>query len=469
MALPLLIYAVFAAAGEPRPTPDAARPGGDATARRPDRAADAFSLPTGNLPAEDMPRFEAGAELFRQVWVASPAPASDEAFDGLGPLFNAKSCAVCHVRNGRGHPPRGNWPESDALSMVLRLSIPASDAELGSPRPEPTYGSQLQDIGIEGHAPEGKLHVTYEAFDALLGDGERVSLRKPVYTITHPGYGPMHPGVMISPRIASPMIGLGLLEAIPEEAILARADPDDADGDGISGRANWVRDASGAARLGRFGWKAEMATLADQTAAAFTNDIGVATPLTRRPAGDCTPAQHACLNAPHGTAPFEGTTEISAQSFDALVFHVQTLGVPERRGWRSPQALQGRRLFHETGCSSCHTPSFSTGPTAPGGAHRAHQTIWPYTDLLLHDMGEGLADKGPDHDATRRLWRTPPLWGIGRTAAVSGHTYFLHDGRARNLLEAILWHGGEAEASRRRFAALSRRDRNVLIAFLKSM
>lgn len=450
------------------------RPGGEATSKGTADTTNAFSLSSGNMPFTDELRFKVGNGLFKKVWISSPA--STKASDGLGPLFNAKSCQLCHIKDGRGHPPRSNWPDSDALSMVLRLSIPgdartgehARDNLTADARPEPVYGTQLQDLAIQGHRAEGKIHVTYSELEIILADGERVSLRRPTYSITHLGYGPLHPETQVSPRIAPPMIGLGLLEAVPGEAILKHADPDDADGDGISGRPNWVHE-DGIARLGRFGWKAGNATLAQQTAEAFANDIGVSSPLLDKPSGDCTAAQSFCLDAPNGNTPAYGGAEINQDMFDLVVFYSQNLAVPARRDPRSPALLRGKALFTEIGCAACHVPSFTTGANPPGGRHLGHQTIWPYTDLLLHDMGDGLADNRPEREANGREWRTPPLWGIGLTERVNGHTFLLHDGRARNVLEAILWHGGEAERARHRFTELTKADRDALIAFVNSL
>ena len=291
----------------------------------------------------------------------------------------------------------------------------------------------------------------------------------PSYGVARLGYGPLHPDVTMSPRIAPPVLGMGLLEAIPEADILAGADPDDRDGDGISGRARRVwSDEHGRAMLGRFGWKAGQPTVAQQAAGAFLGDIGVSTPLRPHPYGDCTPTQRACRDAPHGDSPAADGAEAGAEMFDLLVFYTRNLGVPARRDIADALVLEGKRLFHESNCTGCHTPKFVTRRDAIG-AEQSFQLIWPYTDLLLHDMGEGLADGRPEGEATGREWRTPPLWGIGLTATVSGHTLFLHDGRARNLLEAILWHGGEAEAARQRVVDMTRRERAALLAFLNSL
>jgi CxxC motif-containing protein (DUF1111 family) len=265
------------------------------------------------------------------------------------------------------------------------------------------------------------------------------------------------------------MIGLGLLEAIPESAIRANADPEDVDGDGISGRAQEVWSiADDAVRLGRFGWKAGSPTVAQQSAEASAGDMGLSTSLVRLPSGDCTDAQSVCRNAPNGNSPGLEDPELSDQLFDLLVFYAQNLAVPGRPDAKDARVLQGKAKFNEIGCSSCHVPSFTTGQVK-GQPHLSGQRIWPYTDLLLHDMGEGLADHRPEGVANGLEWRTPPLWGIGATEAVSGHTYFLHDGRARNVEEAILWHGGEAQAARDAYAGLDKADRDALLAFVNSL
>ena len=435
--------------------------GGSATNRgRLDR--DAFSMPSANLSFARRAEFFIGNGLFRRAWVAAPASAASA--DGLGPLYNARSCQRCHLKDGRGHPPAG--PRDSAVSMLLRLSVPPGGGAFAPPAaPDPVYGGQLQDFALPGHRAEGRLGIDYrEVRVAFPGGG--ASLRAPAYRVVDPGYGPLHPRAVLSPRIAPPMIGLGLLEAIAAEDIRARADPEDRDGDGISGRANRAWSPSlGRAALGRFGWKAGQATLADQAAAAMAADIGVSNPLAPAPWGDCTPAQAACREAIHGAgAGFEAPAELMAP----LVFYARHLAVPARRGAGAPRTLAGKRLFYEIGCAACHVPKHATRADWPDEA-LAGQLIWPYTDLLLHDMGADLADGGPEGAATGREWRTPPLWGIGLTETVSGHTFFLHDGRARNLAEAILWHGGEAEPAREAFRTLPRTDRAALLAFLNSL
>lgn len=351
--------------------------------------------------------------------------------------------------------------------MLVRLSLPArpEDAERLLQQgviAEPTYGTQLQDMANPGVAPEGKVRVSYSSVPVSFADGTEVELRKPRLEISQLGYGAMHPDTLFSVRIAPPMIGLGLLEAIAEADILAAADPDDADGDGISGRANrvWDRQQQRSA-LGRFGWKAGQPSLNQQNADAFANDMGLTSSLI--PHDNCTSAQADCLAAAHG-----GEPEVSDTILASVLFYSRNLGVPARRDVDAPEVLKGKSLFHQAGCQKCHTPSFTTSAEA-AEPELANQVIRPYTDLLLHDMGEGLADGREEFLASGREWRTPPLWGIGLTEAVNGHTQFLHDGRARNLLEAILWHGGEAEVARQRVLQFDSDERAALLAFLNSL
>ncbi|MBG02671.1 MAG: thiol oxidoreductase [Rhodospirillaceae bacterium] len=434
---------------------------------------DAFSQPASNLSFEDRSPFFVGNGLFRRLWVT--APASTKSSDGLGPVFNARACQRCHLKDGRGHPPAN--AEDNAISMLLRLSIPPSNEAqrhlITSGRKsviaEPTYGGQLQDLAVPGFAAEGRITVTYEEEAIDLPGGYKVSLRKPTYQIDDLAHGPLHRDAMLSPRVAPPMIGLGLLEAIAEKDILAKADPEDSDGDGISGKANRVwSSVEDQLVLGRFGWKAGQPSLAEQNAGAMSGDIGISNPIRPEPWGDCTTKQTKCRSAPHGTEGNPEKLEATAQIMDLILFYTRTLAVPERRNVDSPQVLRGKELFYASGCISCHTPKFATRRDYETEA-LAGQLIWPYTDLLLHDMGEGLADHRPEGRATGREWRTPPLWGIGLTKTVNGHTQFLHDGRARNLTEAILWHGGEAKKSRDTFAKMPAEDRNYLLAFLNSL
>nr|BFD43980.1 di-heme oxidoredictase family protein [Pseudomonas sp. FFPRI_1] len=473
-SLPLRWSALFMALGlsacddAPRFTqaePGEARAGGATTVNKTDR--NAFSLPSANLAPTRRLDFSVGNSFFRNPWVI--APSTTTARDGLGPLFNTNACQNCHIKDGRGHPPA---PDAlNAVSMLVRLSIPdtpdyARLIEQVGVVPEPVYGGQLQDMAVPGVAPEGRVRVDYQPVPVQFKDGTRVELRKPILQITDLGYGPMHPDTRFSARIAPPMIGLGLLEAIPEEAILANAQPAAGAANPIAGRPNWVwDDAQQKTVLGRFGWKAGQPNLNQQNVHAFSGDMGLTTSL--RPFDDCTNAQTACKQAPNGNGP-DGEPEVSDNILRLVLFYTRNLAVPARRDVDSPQVLAGKNLFFQAGCQSCHTPSFTTAANA-AEPELANQVIRPYSDLLLHDMGEGLADQRSEFKASGRDWRTAPLWGIGLTETVSGHTQFLHDGRARNLMEAVLWHGGEAEGAKQQVLAFNAEQRAALLAFLNSL
>lgn len=445
--------------------PGESRSGGAATVRKTDQ--NAFSLPSANLPPSRRVDFSVGNSFFRSPWVI--APSTTTARDGLGPLFNTNACQGCHIKDGRGHPPTPDAP--NAVSMLVRLSIPDAPAyakvieQLGVV-PEPVYGGQLQDMAVPGVAPEGKVRVDYTSVPVRFKDGTEVELRKPSLNISRLGYGPMHPDTRFSARVAPPMIGLGLLEAIPDEAILANAEAQAKDKNGIAGRPNRVwDDAQQKTVLGRFGWKAGQPNLNQQNVHAFSGDMGLTTSL--RPFDDCTDAQTACKQAPNGNGP-EGEPEVSDNILRLVLFYSRNLAVPARRDVNAPQVLAGKNLFFQAGCQSCHTPKYTTAANA-AEPELANQVIRPYSDLLLHDMGDGLADNRSEFQASGRDWRTPPLWGIGLTQAVSGHTQFLHDGRARNLLEAVLWHGGEAQAAQQQVLSFNAEQRAALLAFLNSL
>ncbi|MBP0951936.1 c-type cytochrome [Pseudomonas sp. 20GA0080] len=469
LSLALLTTLVVSACDDaPRFThaePGEALSGGSATVKKSDQ--NAFSLPSANLSPVRRLDFSVGNSFFRSPWVI--APSTTTARDGLGPLFNTNACQNCHIKDGRGHPPEAG--DNNAVSMLVRLSIPDDPAfadliQRNGVLPEPNYGGQLQDMANPGVTPEGKVRVEYDALTVKFRDGTAVKLRQPTLRITQLGYGPMHPDTHVSARIAPPMIGLGLLEAIPDEAVLANADPDDKNGDGISGRANWVwDDAQQKVVMGRFGWKAGQPNLNQQNVHAFSGDMGLTTSLRRF--DDCTPVQTDCLAAPNGNGP-DGEPEVSDNILRLVEFYTRNLGVPARRNVDHPQVLAGKSLFFQAGCQQCHVPSFKTRADA-AEPELANQEIRPYTDLLLHDMGDGLADNRTEFQATGREWRTPPLWGLGLTAAVNGHTQMLHDGRARNAMEAILWHGGEAQAAQRQVLAFNAEQRKALLAFLNSL
>ncbi|MDD9936307.1 MAG: c-type cytochrome [Myxococcales bacterium] len=417
--------------------------------------ANAFTRPAANLDAESERSFFTGNSFFNQSWVE--APSSTEARDGLGPTFNARSCSGCHFKDGRGQPfdSQGN-----GLGLLIRLSVPGQGAH-GGPLADERYGGQLQDRAITGVTPEGAVHIEYAELPGSYDDGEPYSLRQPTYRIEAPAFGALPDDLRMSPRVAPAVIGMGLLEAIEDSRLAELADPDDADRDGISGRLNRVWDVQlEAMAVGRFGWKAEQPTVLQQSAGAFLGDMGITSRLF--PSNNCPAPQLDCASAPSA-----GEPEIEDDTLDKVGLYTATLAVPVRRDSDDPAVLRGKLLFGETGCVDCHTPSHTTGESSIEAL--SGQLIWPYTDLLLHDMGEALSDGRPSFDAEGAEWRTPPLWGIGLIEDVNDHLFLLHDGRARGFAEAILWHGGEGEASAEAFRALDAEDRAALIRFLESL
>ncbi|MFV8358340.1 di-heme oxidoredictase family protein, partial [Flavobacterium sp. XS1P32] len=398
--------------------------------------------------------FGIGNSFFRQSWVS--APSSTTARDGLGPFFNAIACASCHFKDGRGRAPIFDGELGHGL--LLRLSIPGTNSNGGSLL-DPIYGGQLQDNAILGQTVEGTYGITYQSITETFADGTSVILQKPFYQINNLGYGSLANNVQISPRVASQMIGLGLLEAIPESTILSFVTNNTRDG--ISGKANYIYDVvSNSQKLGRFGWKANQPNVRQQVAGAFLSDMGITTSLFPN---EDVPTVVVATTIPNG-----GTPEISDLNLNRVVLYSSTLAVPARRNYSDQNVLKGKKTFETVGCTNCHIPKIQTGNTHTIAALR-NQTIRPFTDLLLHDMGEGLADNTPDFLATGNEWRTPPLWGIGLIKTVNNHTNLLHDGRAKNVEEAILWHGGEGQNAKNKYKQLSAKDRNDLLSFINSL
>ena len=434
------------------PDPDL---GGDATRHALSRNSLAFPAP--NLTADERRRFEVGDSFFTKNWVT--APASTDARDGLGPTFIGQACSSCHVLDGRGAPPDPEGVDT-RLGLLLRLSVPG-DTPTGAPAPHPAYGNQLQDRANLGVPAEGRVVVEVETIPGEYGDGTPYTLTKPTFTVADPAFGPLGEETMISPRLAPQVVGVGLLEAVPEETILDAADPDDADGDGISGRPNTVWDErEERPTLGRFGWKANVATVEQQAGSAFIGDLGITSSL--HPQQDCPPGQTACAAAISG-----GDPELTDDRLAAVTFYGRTLAVPAMRDADDGEVQEGFELFESMGCAACHAPTLHTGETDI--AALSDQEIHPYTDLLLHDMGPGLSDGRPDFDAAPEEWRTPPLWGIGIVDEVNNGRFLLHDGRATTMEEAILWHGGEAAAAAEAFRTAPAEDRRALVAFLDAL
>lgn len=391
-----------------------------------------------------------GDAAFDATFVSAPAPVHP----GLGPIFNSVSCSSCHIADGRGRPQEAN---GQMISMLIRVSVPGTD-EHGGPLGAPGFGGQLQQRSIVGTKPEADVNIHYALKKAAFSDGESFELRVPSYSLVN-SYIPLPADLMWSPRVAPPVFGLGLLEAIPDWAILANADENDANGDGISGRANEVWNIVKQKKaIGKFGWKASAPTLLQQVAGAYNQDMGI-TNFVFPDESSYGQLQDDKLN---------GGVQVSDSLLYAVAFYMQTLAVPARRNADDPTVKQGKLLFKQAGCNSCHVSMFKTDVNVAFKAI-SNQTIFPYTDLLLHDMGPGLADNRPDYLANGQEWKTPPLWGIGLTQVVNGHSNFLHDGRARTLTEAIMWHGGEGEASKNKFAAYSPEERQALLKFLASL
>jgi CxxC motif-containing protein (DUF1111 family) len=411
------------------------RPGGDTTVD--DRTSNGYSFPAPNLTPDELSKHLAGDADFEAAFVTAPAPVNP----GLGPLYNHTNCDGCHRRDGRGLPQIGSGPTSQAL---VRVSMPTGVPEVpGGSVAVPGLGTQLQDHGIFGTQPEVQIMLAWSEEVGSYGDGLSFALRRPQLSLTRPDGSSLPSGMQTSLRIGPAMYGRGLLEAIDIATLESLADPSDRDGDGISGRMNlpWdiLRHESG---VGRFGQKANTATLALQVAAAYANDMGVSNPVF--PESD-------------------GRFDVGGETISNVTFYLSTLGVPARADASSESEL-GEELFTDFGCASCHIPTLTTGKHELKAL--TNQRIWPYSDLLLHDMGDGLADGRPDFAADGREWRTPPLWGLGLVPAVSPGAGYLHDGRARTLAEAILWHGGEGEPAREAFRKASRVEREALLAFL---
>ncbi len=473
LILPALLVALPHAAAQPPGLAMEALPEGALTVE--DTGPGAYSHPLASLSAEQREMFSLGHRMFHNKWAFYWFESAEW---GRGPTSNAQACANCHAGNGRGvapgtpaSVPLGGDTEAPRVShiavraeaatqLVVRLSIPG-EGFAGAPKAHPHYGDQLQDVGVRGVVPpEAEVALQWTERAVTLNDGEIVSLRSPKLRLERLAYGPLGAEVMLSLRLAPPLIGMGLLEAVPDEAIeqLAAREPID----GIRGRTNRVWDASQQKTVtGRFGLKANHGSLKEQVAAAFVNDIGLSNPVY--PDQNCPPIQKACAEQL-----VAGKPEITALRLAATELYLRSLLVPARRNVDDPRVQRGERIFESARCGVCHVPQLRTGESAHI-PQLSGQTIRPYSDLLLHDMGEDLADGRPDYLASGREWRTPPLWGIGLSEAVNGARTFLHDGRARSLVEAILWHGGEAQVSREAFRSMAKEEREALLAFLASL
>ncbi|WP_108801722.1 di-heme oxidoredictase family protein [Aquimarina sp. Aq107] len=418
-------------------------------------SSNAFGFEIEGLSFQDQARFATGNSLFNQSWVSSPA--STTARDGLGPTFNARACATCHFKDGRGHPIENG---ATSRGFLMRVSLPGQDA-FGFANPVPEYGTQIQDRANNGIPFEAKITVSYEIITGNYADGTSYELQKPIYTIVEEQFGVLN-NVSMSPRVAQQTIGLGFISALPDTEITKFADEFDANNDGISGKANYVWDFdANSLQLGKYGWKANSPTLKQQITSAFHGDMGLTTSMF--PENNCPSPQLDCIEAPNG-----GVPEVTDTQLERVQFYQANLAVPNRRNFKDESVLKGKKIFEELNCVGCHAINQKTAnfPFSPllGGI-----TIKPYSDFLLHDMGEALADNRSDFMANGQEWRTQPLWGIGLISTVNDHTFLLHDGRARNIEEAILWHGGEGEESKQGFTNLEEEERAQLIDFINSL
>ncbi|MFM2048887.1 MAG: hypothetical protein RI955_1435 [Bacteroidota bacterium] len=416
-----------------------------------DASAGAFGHGFENLNAIAEFNHEVGDASFEATFITAPSKVNA----GLGPLFNSVSCISCHGGDGRGRPPL--YDGDPAAALLYRLSMPGADVH-GAPLPVSGFGGQLQGKATFGNQPEAIVTVTYTEQTFQFADGEIYKLRTPQYNFTQP-YISMPSGFLFSPRIAPPVFGLGLLENISEADILANADENDVNGDGISGKANYVWDVkSQSKKIGKFGWKLNQPNLLQQAAGAYNGDMGITTSIF--------PVENS-----FGQPQYDGLNddyELSDSLLQATAFYTQTLQVPARRNVGDAQVQMGKKVFADANCNKCHQPVMYTA-TDVSRPFLSHQRIQPFTDLLLHDMGNGLADNRPDFLANGKEWRTAPLWGIGLTEIINGHNNFLHDGRARSLMEAVMWHDGEAMNSKNKVQQMSKTQRDALVAFLKSL
>lgn len=419
----------------------------------------AYSQETQTLDFAGLQRFKLGNALFNKFWVSSPS--STLASDGLGPFFSARACQSCHIKDGRGQRPVA---VEKTASLVLQLKRQVNGEWLS----DPVYGAQLHTSAVPGVQAEAFVRIEHQRLLRKFKDGTAVVLQQPQYVIEQLAYGEFHPDTVVSPRVASAMPGLGLIEAIETSDILAYADADDRDKNGISGRPNWQVLADGTKRLGRFGHKAAMSSIEQQVTHALLIDMGLSSDDLGDPNGDCTKAQTICAELSNGVQPHLGQSEVPGDMLDLLNFYSSHLALPVRRDVSEASVLVGKKLFYEAGCTGCHVPKHVTAKDAQRAEHR-FQLIWPYSDFLLHDMGAELADGAGEGEASSVEWRTAPLWGIGLAKTVNPRSSFLHDGRADTILEAVLWHGGEAAESRNRVLAMQQDERDALVLFMESL
>lgn len=409
----------------------------------------AYRQPLANLTGADLIRHINGDALFHQAFAPLGAPS----FGGLGPLFIENSCGSCHIEGGRG----GLATISD-IGLLLRLSAQGSGPN-GAPLDLPGFGNQLQTQAIDGSVAEGQMQIEWEFIPVNFPDGHLVILKQPYFSISEP-YIQLPSFYLRGARHAPPVYGIGLLDAISEETILSLSDENDLDGDIISGRPNYVwNKQTQSLTIGRFGWKSNNPNALQQSADAFHQDMGITTE-------NFFPVEN-CIGQVNCEIGVQKSPDVNAQILNDITYYFLTLAPPAPRNLEDPKVIRGKELFNELKCAACHVPELTTGyHEIP---ELRNQTIRPYTDLLLHELGAGLGDGRPDFEAGANEWRTPPLWGIGLTKLIFPEAGFLHDGRAATLEEAILWHEGEAFQSRQNYIQLSAEDRKALISFLEAL
>lgn len=447
------------------------KPGGGITHKRDHLS---YLYPGKELSNKQRLDFWSGFSFFRDPWVAAPSATGNR--DGLGPLFNTRSCIDCHTAGSRAKL------DKDGRILPLSLVVRLGSKDQNKSAIDPIYGGQIQpraisyrltDTAVINHSPYSKnvgeawLEKSHTVIRGEFSDGEVYELLQPKYQLTDLAYGPLAPHIGLSVRLAPNIFGMGLLNAISEKDLLTQEDIDDLDNDGISGKYNRVPNVINAlTEIGRFGFKAKQPNLHQQVAAAFRDDIGITNSSFTQES--CTEIQIACTKASEYGGHSKSNLEIPDNRLDLTVTFNELIGVPPARNLQNKTVKKGREIFYQLNCQQCHTPSYVTDEQYPVKA-LAKQTIWPYTDLALHDMGEGLADGVNEFDANGREWRTAPLWGIGLQKEKTGQQRFLHDGRARTISEAILWHGGEAESAKQAYSALNKQQRDALIRFIKAI
>jgi len=431
-----------------------------------------YSHPISGMKPENKLDFRIGEGVFQKFWV--PSPSSTTASDGLGPLFNTRSCNSCHIKNGRGHAPESGVSGATVPSFLIRFGKSYKHTSQVADFIYPNIGDKNYGVQFQGHAspgilPEGDYHLTYTSHTETLSDGTEVELRKPNIHWTALNYGKLEDSTGVTLLVAPALVGMGLLDNIPDDIIVTNADPQDVDNDGISGRVSWIPSNNGKDKvIGRFGYKAASPSVSAQNQLAFNTDLGLSTPLNPAASGDCTELQKACIESPNGNSPHLDNLEVDKQQVRLVDLFVSLSSPPTMRNLRNPNFLEGKVLFEEGSCASCHIPKMQTKKNATF-PELSNRTFYPFTDMLLHDMGPKLASGFQSFSTAPNEWRTAPLWGIGLSEKVSGRVGFLHDGRAKTIEEAILWHGGEAQKAKEFYKQLDKEHREKLIYFLESL